>query len=666
MTATDVFEQRSAGRRLVALLGTLALGLGVLAATPTASASASAPGDGRGTDESRATAKDVASGAVRTTPDPEPRGVEIQPSETQVGQRAAPSNDNFPGATITLADGTVLGNNIDSTGEAGEPNIAGSTPDRTVWYSWTAPENGLTSFNTRDATFDSTLNVFTGAALAGLVSVAANNDFNGVPQSKATFTAVAGTTYRVAVDGFTAAEGTFTLQWAQNSPTNDDFASATVLTGATGKTSTNTARSTGEPGEPNHGSVPDRSVWYSWTAPETGSAVVHTRESNFDTVLAVYTGTTIAGLTQLASSDQFNGVNQSKVTLAVTAGTTYRIAVDGFGNATGSLGLQWSINPPANDNFDSPKVLPDMSGTTPATTVRATGEPGELDFHGGAAADNSSWFTWTPTVSRPTVVRLTHVSAGFSPGIGVYTGTSLGALTSVGSGATAVSFAAVAGTSYRIAVDGNANTTGTFDLEWSGPGPEAPTVTGSTPSVGAVSVAFTPGGDGGSPITGYTAECVSTDGGVTKTAARTASPISVSGLTAAKRYHCRVRATNALGEGPPSGFGTTVLVPAVAPGQPVVTSAKAVTKKKAKISFSLASDGGSPVTSYEVSCTSKNGGKTRSATGPASPIKVKKLTPGKKYKCQVRATNVAGVGPWSQGKKVKKGKSRAAVTAARD
>ena len=41
------------------------------------------------------------------------------------------------------------------------------------------------------------------------------------------------------------------------------------------------------------------------------------------------------------------------MTFAVTAGTNYRIAVDGFGGATGSIGLQWTIAAPANDKFAS-------------------------------------------------------------------------------------------------------------------------------------------------------------------------------------------------------------------------------------------------------------------------------------------------------------------------
>ena len=59
-----------------------------------------------------------------------------------------------------------------------------------------------------------------------------------------------------------------------------------------------------------------------------------------------------------------------------------------------------------------------------------------------------------------------QASRGSAPGIGVYTGTSLGALTQVGTGATSASFNVVAGTTYRIAVDGNGGTTGTFKLEW--------------------------------------------------------------------------------------------------------------------------------------------------------------------------------------------------------
>ena len=200
--------------------------------------------------------------------------------------------------------------------------------------------------------------------------------------------------------------------------------------------------------------------------------------------------------------------------------------------------------------------------------------------------------------------------------------------------------------------------------------PAAPTVTGSTPSPGAVAVAFT--SDGTAGITSFTAECVSTDGGATGSQSGPASPITVSGLTPGKSYHCHVSATNPIDTSAFSAFGATVLVPlppvppvpATAPGAPVIISAKATSPKKAKITFTPASDGGSPVTSYAVTCSGKKGAKTKSKTGPASPIKVKGLTPGKKYTCTVKATNAVGTGPASaKSKKFRtpKGPSRVAA-----
>ena len=46
--------------------------------------------------------------------------------------------------------------------------------------------------------------------------------------------------------------------------------------------------------------------------------------------------------------------------------------------------------------------------------------------------------------------------------------------------------------------------------------------------------------------------------GSTTTKAGTASPLQVTGLTGGKSYHCRVRATNAVGAGAYGAFGATV------------------------------------------------------------------------------------------------------------
>ncbi len=77
------------------------------------------------------------------------------------------------------------------------------------------------------------------------------------------------------------------------------------------------------------------------------------------------------------------------------------------------------------------------------------------------------------------------------------------------------------------------------------------TIAGST----ALAVAFgAPASIGGTAITGYTATCTSSNGGVsgTNSSGPTATSIRVSGLTSGKRYTCTVNANNAAGAGPAS------------------------------------------------------------------------------------------------------------------
>ena len=63
--------------------------------------------------------------------------------------------------------------------------------------------------------------------------------------------------------------------------------------------------------------------------------------------------------------------------------------------------------------------------------------------------------------------------------------------------------------------------------------------------------------------------------------------------------------------------------------------------------FTPNGNGGSPITSYSVSCVSTNGGVAGTRTGTASPIKVINLSGSKSYRCRVRATNAVGTGPYS-------------------
>jgi hypothetical protein len=102
-----------------------------------------------------------------------------------------------------------------------------------------------------------------------------------------------------------------------------------------------------------------------------------------------------------------------------------------------------------------------------------------------------------------------------------------------------------------------ASVAGFVRIDVPGSGRVAVSIAGTT-----APVRFTaPASTGGSPITAYTATCVTSNGGATRTASRAATPISVASLTPGKTYTCTVRATNALGTGPASAASTTVRLP---------------------------------------------------------------------------------------------------------
>ena len=88
-------------------------------------------------------------------------------------------------------------------------------------------------------------------------------------------------------------------------PSNDLFASPYLLTEALPTMASGTTTGAGrEPSEPQHaGASGGASVWLSWTAAASGEVTTEIVSSSFDTVLGVYSGTSLAGLTEVASND---------------------------------------------------------------------------------------------------------------------------------------------------------------------------------------------------------------------------------------------------------------------------------------------------------------------------------------------------------------------------
>jgi hypothetical protein len=129
-------------------------------------------------------------------------------------------------------------------------------------------------------------------------------------------------------------------------PPNDSFANRILLVGSMFSVSGVNSNATKEFSEPNHGgNTGGKSVWWTWTAPFSGRATISTAGSNFDTLLAVYTGLAVNGLTTINSNDN-DGTNvTSRVAFNCVAGTLYPIAVDGRSGAAGNIALAIAASP---------------------------------------------------------------------------------------------------------------------------------------------------------------------------------------------------------------------------------------------------------------------------------------------------------------------------------
>lgn len=126
---------------------------------------------------------------------------------------------------------------------------------------------------------------------------------------------------------------------------NDNFANASVLSGFGGTVSGSNSVATGETGEPTHFSnnTTSSSLWYVYRPPASGTVSFDTFGSNFDTAMALYSGTSLANLAFRAQNNDAPGSTQSRIVAAVTAGTTYYLAVGSASGARGSITLNHSL-----------------------------------------------------------------------------------------------------------------------------------------------------------------------------------------------------------------------------------------------------------------------------------------------------------------------------------
>ena len=171
----------------------------------------------------------------------------------------------------------------------------------------------------------------------------------------------------------------------------------------------------------------------------------------------------------------------------------------------------------------------------------------------------------------------------------------------------------------------------------------------TTAATGPIGVSYSTPANNGAAISKYIATC-SSAGLPSKTGTHTgatAAPITVGGGSTGHTYTCTVRAYNSRGASPASAASPAIVIGS--PAQPAKPTVARTASGTLKVTFTLLTtpqDNGSALSTpkYTATCTSSNGGATKSATGTGSPINVTGLTPGFIYTCTIKAHNARGYG----------------------
>jgi Ca2+-binding RTX toxin-like protein len=267
--------------------------------------------------------------------------------------QAAPCGDTLGAAQQLTTDTRVTCDNASATGSGDPKPIAEAEGGHGVFFKWTAPATGPAVVDLEGVSFDAVLGIYrlNGSALGA--EVVTFDAFHKYMAEHQDFSATAGQTYVIFVDGYTAVDaGDIGVRATQGAPPNDAFAGAQEVRivdegggtffGAAGGNNY-LASGGGEPGEPEHvaGVAPAKSLWFTFVAPRAGRMFASTCWGNSDgsaqfagdTVLGVYTGDSIGGLTKVASNDDSPAgcrretATDSYVGFDVSAGQRFRVAV---------------------------------------------------------------------------------------------------------------------------------------------------------------------------------------------------------------------------------------------------------------------------------------------------------------------------------------------------
>lgn len=168
-------------------------------------------------------------------------------------------------------------------------------------------------------------------------------------------------------------------------------------------------------------------IWYRYQATAAQNIAIDTRESTFNTIVAVWTGWPNAPILVGCNDDAGGGSLQSRLIFNSTPGTTYYFQVSGKNNASGMLRF---VAEPTTfpDDFANAKPLAGVvyrDGLNTDTTTAPASDPQPSCIPAQYRPLNTVWYRYTPATTQQ--VLIDTVGSDFNTLLSVWTG-SAGAL----------------------------------------------------------------------------------------------------------------------------------------------------------------------------------------------------------------------------------------------
>ena len=328
-----------------------------------------------------------------------------------------PANDHFENRIpfTNSIGGTLEG----ATHQPGEPTIQGETNSGSVWFTWTAPEDGR--FELQETSYYYVrLAIYTGSTLSNLQGGFASSE-------TAIFNATAGTAYAIQVSDYGTWSGSsfaLSIQKTPPAPLNDDFASRVLFANSIAGT---VRGATSETNEPYRGDGWSGSVWFAWVAPATGGYDLSLGLNNAGVSAHVFAGGALEELEEIALDSSAPVINGPQRFHAI-AGTNYQVQVIGPNtvNATFTLAISYRAGP-TNDDFNNRTVLSGADFAVSGSTALATRETGEPSW-----GRNSVWYSWTPQFSGSFQAAIVPVSNVINHRLDFFLGDSVSTLGHLG------------------------------------------------------------------------------------------------------------------------------------------------------------------------------------------------------------------------------------------